>query len=128
MANKFDDFSRELAARHSRRGVLKYLGVGVVGAAAAAIAGTRQTEASPRRWFEIFNSCRGYRGRDFLTCLKETACTSYGGSICGAGEIKICCPPGTQCIGINGTTTTGPLGFLNSYRCVPMTVNGTLPF
>lgn len=46
MARKFDDFSKHLAKKHSRRSALRFLGAGVIGALTATIF-TRQTDARP---------------------------------------------------------------------------------
>lgn len=48
MADKFDSFSKHLAARQTRRGALKFLGAGIIGAAFGALF-TRETDAAWRR-------------------------------------------------------------------------------
>jgi hypothetical protein len=123
MANKFDDFSKELAERHSRRGMLKFLGAGVIGAAVATVAGSKvkDAEAAPR-WFEVLNACKGYRGIDFLVCLKDASCSSRGGESCGEGLHSICCPPGTMCMAINETQSSG-FGVRRRVFCQPVILN-----
>jgi hypothetical protein len=43
MSEKFDEFSKHLAGKHSRRGAFKLFGAGIIGAAAASIFGETAT-------------------------------------------------------------------------------------
>lgn len=49
MADKFDQFSKHLAARQSRRGIFKILGAGVIGAALSTIFSSEADARGPRR-------------------------------------------------------------------------------
>ena len=48
MAEKFDNFSKHLATKQTRRGALKFLGAGIIGATFGALF-TREADAGGRR-------------------------------------------------------------------------------
>lgn len=47
MAEKFDEFSKHLAKKHSRRGAFKLFGAGIIGAAAATAFGHNANATAP---------------------------------------------------------------------------------
>ncbi len=119
MANQFDEFSKRLSERHSRRGLLKFFGAGVVGAAFSTIF-TRDVDARGRQ--RILDACYGLEGEDFLICAKNVVCTNVGGEPCGKGPEAICCPHGTKCVAVNSTYTVSLNGteIYGEMRCVPI--------
>jgi len=61
MSEKFDEFSKHLVQKHSRRGAFKLFGAGIVGAAVAAV--TSSTASADRKRFSYtpkWNSSGGY--------------------------------------------------------------------
>ena len=57
MANKFDEFSKHMAKRHSRRGLFRIFGVGVLGAVTAGIFGrSKKTEADGSPLTNLFQN------------------------------------------------------------------------
>lgn len=49
MGEKFDELSKNLASKHSRRGAFRLLGAAIVGAVGAAFTKTASTEAGDRK-------------------------------------------------------------------------------
>jgi hypothetical protein len=67
MAEKFDEFSKHMAQKHSRRGAFKLFGAGIIGAAFAAVTATtasadkkKKIEKKPRWNGTYFNGTNGY--------------------------------------------------------------------
>jgi hypothetical protein len=72
MANRFDDFSKQLAAQSG--GGMKLPGAALVGAALRALSSRRAVEASP-----YAGACAGYEGIDYLNCLHDAGVLARGG-------------------------------------------------
>ena len=71
MADKFDSFSKHLATRQTRRGALKFLGAGVIGAALTAVF-ARDTNAGSRRNPRNPRTGTNWRRHDDKIVLNET--------------------------------------------------------
>jgi hypothetical protein len=101
MANKFDDFSKHLAQQHSRRGVLKILGAGVVASIGMLLRPGHTGEADS----VCREACRGLSRSEKERCIAECKCSQDGREACRTGgrEDFQCCPEGYICIGVNGT-------------------------
>src|SRR5688572_544891 len=101
MASNFDDISKGLASRASRRGALRLFGAAVVGAVAATFR-PGGASADGNLALKCNKACKRYSGQQRATCVRSCVCEGLGGEICGPS--KICCPKGTRCgvVTING--------------------------
>ena len=118
MSNNFDDISKGLASRASRRGALRLFGAAVVGAVAATFrpGGANAGNLASH----CYKVCKRFSGQDRATCMRRCVCEGLGRELCGTSQI--CCPPGTRCQAINGNgidhlVINGTIGRLT---CVPI--------
>ncbi len=95
MTERFDDFTRTMAAPHSRRSVLKAVGVAAVGATAATI-------------------LKPFRGQATVGC--PTGAPACGQGCCQKGET--CSNPSTGCCCPAGTTPCGDTCCSKGIACV----------